>query len=439
MKIIEERYLKKSISQFNKYIKDHRDFLDFFNEASHMMNKPLQDMSFKSDLNFFDEVSFILSVIISIISHPHLVNKGEEIIIRSELAPQLSNDMFQKTIRDSKLWSEEGIDMIPEYVYYYQQTDELIIYENIFIVMLIKKIEQELLKYNDFYISTIQTFESNGNLSLKKDNSDIALKRIQILLKKIKRIKNTYFYKEVSKAQTKIRSVHPTNILLKDRLYNYCFKFYKMLVTYADKASRLYDIRLYYFVQLIKYCKSKGFSLEMELIPLFNYDSEMNIIIPKIDLESEDFNISVYPDDKNIGIILEVINNKVKIKNSKTSKHLLLFNDQSTFEDLKYSTNLKYHTIEALSLWNMAKIDVSTEIVYKNPMTENELISNWLDSKLHKAYGSKDIYSLYCASCRNQYIDENEGIIKCEKCKSEYTFFTSNESKETIWFLKLRR
>ena len=150
MKIIEERYLKKEIKKLNQYSKEHRSFLDFFNNVDPVMDKTLQDLSFKSDLNFFKEIEFILSVITSIISHPHLVNKGEEIIVRADQANHASTEMFNKTMRDSLLWKENSeLNMVPEYVYYHQQIDELRIYENIFIVMLVKMIEQELNKYNE--------------------------------------------------------------------------------------------------------------------------------------------------------------------------------------------------------------------------------------------------------------------------------------------------
>jgi len=242
MNVIEEKYLKNLISKLNRFVKENDDFLDFFNESNSLIKKPLQDLSFKSDINFLDEIAFIFSVISSIISHPHMLNKGEEVIIRSELAPNISNDMFQKTIRDSKLWSEDQFKMIPEYVYYYQQIDELRIYENIFIVCLIKKIEFELTKYNDFYISLIDSFDGQETLSLKKDNSDIALKKIQMLNRRLKHIKNTFFYKEVSKGYKKDIAIRPTNILVKDRLYNYCYKFYKKLITYSDTQAKLYNL-----------------------------------------------------------------------------------------------------------------------------------------------------------------------------------------------------
>ena len=46
--------------------------------------------------------------------------------------------MFLKTMQDASLWKHnKDNEMIPEQVHYYQNVDELRIYENIFIMALI--------------------------------------------------------------------------------------------------------------------------------------------------------------------------------------------------------------------------------------------------------------------------------------------------------------
>ena len=108
MKIIEEEYLKNSIKNLNTFAEEHSDFLDFFNVCDVLTKKSLQSQSFEGDLKFFDDLSFILSVITSIVSKPIISSNKEEIVIRSALAPALSNDMFQATLRDSTLWINDG-------------------------------------------------------------------------------------------------------------------------------------------------------------------------------------------------------------------------------------------------------------------------------------------------------------------------------------------
>jgi len=438
MNVIEEKYLKNLISKLNRFVKENDDFLDFFNESNSLIKKPLQDLSFKSDINFLDEIAFIFSVISSIISHPHMLNKGEEVIIRSELAPNISNDMFQKTIRDSKLWSEDQFKMIPEYVYYYQQIDELRIYENIFIVCLIKKIEFELTKYNDFYISLIDSFDGQETLSLKKDNSDIALKKIQMLNRRLKHIKNTFFYKEVSKGYKKDIAIRPTNILVKDRLYNYCYKFYKKLITYSDTQAKLYDIRLYYYVKLLNALKDEGFTPSIDNYIEFD-NNQINI--SNALFYNDNFKLSIIPVDLKIGLELIVENLRIKNKKANKSRHLLLFDSQASFKDNEYIYDDCYDSIEVMSLWNMAYVLDEVKVAYKNIYNESELILKWLKSKLMVVKASYDIYSSYCAICKKQNIEVDEAnVITCESCNSKYVFTKNKEnSNECIWFIKVRR
>ena len=99
MKIIEESKLKENIRQLNKYERANKEPNIFFNNLDSLEFNSLQSVSFVQDNAFFDEISFILNVIASIISHPHLSNKGEDVIIRSELAGHISTESFQRTFK----------------------------------------------------------------------------------------------------------------------------------------------------------------------------------------------------------------------------------------------------------------------------------------------------------------------------------------------------
>ena len=133
MRIVEESYLKRTVSKLNKYAFQHKNYAEFFDGLDGLEIKPLQDLSFQSDLKYFDDLNFICTVISTIISHPHISNTGEHIIVRTELANSISSETFRMTMKDSTLWKDQGAEMVPEYLYYYQNIDELCIYENIFI------------------------------------------------------------------------------------------------------------------------------------------------------------------------------------------------------------------------------------------------------------------------------------------------------------------
>ena len=86
MRIVEESFLKRTVAKLNRYALKHKTSSEFFNGLDELEIKPLQDLSFQSDLKYFDEINFILSVISSIISHPHISTTGEHIVLRTELA-----------------------------------------------------------------------------------------------------------------------------------------------------------------------------------------------------------------------------------------------------------------------------------------------------------------------------------------------------------------
>lgn len=436
MKVIEEKYLKKEIEKLNKYTKENPFLKDFYSNIDFAKIDTLQNLSFKSDLQFFDEISFILSVITSIIAHPHMLNKKEEIIVRSELANAVTPEMFQKTLRDSLLWKEdESLNMIPQYVYYHQHIDELRIYENIFIVALIKLIEQEINKYNDFYVSNLITYVDQEKLSEKDDMAVLALSRIKKLTNRIKHIKNTYFFKEINKGGTRLGIIHPTNILLKDRLYNYCFKFYKKMITYEDPYELLDDMRSYYYLLITKALKEKGFEVK-DLNKAIIYKIN-RFVISKTTFTSEVFDVTISKNDKFNGLEILITNKKINENNS--SKHLLLFTSEPLFKDVEISKVEGFDTTEILSLWNLALVDETITTMFKNPISEENMAKKYLYDKLTMLAVSIDLYSEYCPICKSNELKLiNDTFFKCVNCNSKFSFFKHNK-KDYVWFNRIRR
>ena len=121
----------------------------------------LQGFSIDGDREFLKEVSYVLNVIISIIYHPHIANKREEVVIRIEQAQAIDEEAFRRILTDSSLWKQHGLKMVPEEVHYYQHIDELRIYENRFIGMLISIIDKELSRFSTFYLNKLPTLNLN--------------------------------------------------------------------------------------------------------------------------------------------------------------------------------------------------------------------------------------------------------------------------------------
>lgn len=449
MRTIEEKNLKAAITKFHNWIKENDSFADFFNDCQDLEIKSLQELSFKNDEDFFNDLKNVMSIIATIIHHPHMTNREREIIVRSDQAANLTQDMFNKTMRDSELWSERNLKMVPEYVYYSEHVDELKIYENIFIVHLVDKIQAEMDTYKIFYSRMVKSFFMNRlvssfndarSLNIDSDTEFKLLNDIRELEKKLRFIKNTRFYKEIEPAAKKFTRVVPTNILVSDRLYNYCYKFYKAQISYTDNTQKVRDIRTYYWILLVQLSHKQGLKLPEGLQSSkakFTYDENGDVILPEVLLMGNDFNIKVSPENKYNGLVFEIIN-KACESDSKIAKHLLLFNVLYRFDVYKgkeYPS--EYLTIEALSLWNLFQVDNGL-LVNLNILDEIGLLQKYFEVKEARTQASKTLYSTYCPSCKSNRIVHSGTRHICQACKSVYTFY-KNDEKDILWFLKFRR
>ena len=425
MKIIEGIQLKNTIKQIRKYQNNHKGLDNLYRELDSLEINSLQSFSFQNDNDFFDEVSFVLSVINSIIVHPHIVTKSEDIIIRAELAGHIAHDQFQKVMKDSSLWKEKDIDMVPENVYYHQYIDELKIYENIFIGMLIKLLDQEINKYYDFYVSILPSIGSQYEIVLENESIETALSKVDKLQRKLRHIKNSHFYKEISKCDLSLKKIQPTNILLKDRLYNYCFKFYRKFVAYEDLESLKSDFRTYYLFQMLKTLNKKGFVLDESVQ---NNTHNLSFIY-------KDYKVNLLLSRYRSGISL-TINHKDIV-----AKHYLYLNTDRVIKDdsIDYKNTEKFNTIDILTIWNLYSQDDITKPLFKSTLSEEVMVYEWLNSKFEEILVKKDLYKKYCPVCRSKNLIEDGGYFECANCKTQYVFKNQSEVLDTIWFMRIRR
>lgn len=427
MKIIEESKLKSTILQLNQYEKDHNSQLMFFDSLDNVMLPSLQSASYESDLAFFGEISFILSVINSIISHPHLSNKGEDIVIRSDQAGHISSESFQKVFKEPDLWKEKDKEMVPEYVHHYQYTDDLKIYENLFIGLVIKLIDMELAKYTNFYTNLIPTLDINTTTTfMEADASKKAFDALNIISRKLRYIKNTYFYHEISKVKFSPRNIEPTNILVKDRLYNYCFKFYKKFIQYTDVETLYNDFRKYYWYKILKLLKQEQFKLI----------EEQTDDLSDLTLSNDDYLIEIKLEESQPTILF-----KITLKESNVvASHRLMFDvdkelNQSLSEDDRLNTITLADdvlTLDKVSIWELKEVS-SGRSYLANPATEDEIVHKYIANKLYTQNMSESIYTIYCPSCKSKNLEEIHSVYTCNNCGTKYTFKKNN----LAWFLRI--
>ena len=418
MRIIEENKLKDIINIITKYQKNNKEIVSLFENIGTLDISSLQSVSLEEDIIFFDEVSFILSVISSIIAHPHLSNRGEDIIIRAELAGNIPADAFNQVVKEPILWKEQDYEMIPENVHYYQYTDELKIYEKIFIGMLVNLLSLEMSNYQSFYVSLIPSF-NDSKTTLDTKIVETALKKIDRILRRLRFVKSTYFYKEVSKAKLSFKNIQPTNILMKDRLYNLCFKFYRKFIKNEDQESLFKDFKTYYHIVLLKVLKDNNFLL----------DESKSQSLSNLIFKYNDFLVTLInnEDEPNIKLFIN--------HNEDLWTHQLLLNLERN--NLEFDGDgKKYHTSYVLSTWNLNNLFNLNEDLNCDILSEYELVSKWLLNHFKTINGNKKIYMKYCPVCTSRNLSlSNNDVCTCDSCESIYKFI----SEDNIWFIRVRR
>ena len=394
MKKSEEINLNNQIELIAKFAKNHTNLKFFYENIDKLPVLSIQDLSFENDIAFFKELQFILSVVLSIIAKPHLNNKRDEIIARSGEVALISEEDFQKTLRDSSIWKDNGKHvLLPEYVYYHSYEDEIKIYENIFVVSLINEMSFILDKYTSLYVSLLNVANKNGGSLVMNDSlQEKALDEVNYLSRRMSQIKETYFYKEVNKAKNKPRVFYSTNILLKDRLYNICFKFYKKLHVYETEEELGQSLFAFYYILILKTLKNMNYKCESKDSILGEND--------KLELPAElEFN-----GDDSVKISSNKDENSFIFSfadpySDAISTHKLFIVEDSNFQNTEVAISHDTLTVEYLSPWHLGEV-VNKKIIIENESLtqEQEMVQTFIKNHRLVVDGSENIYSSYCPS-----------------------------------------
>lgn len=428
MRIFEKNQLQEFSKSFDEFVIKYKKSSDLYENINKFEEISLQDFSCAKDLEFLDQISKVLNVIISIIARPQISNKREDIIVRIEQVPHMTAESIQSVLKDTTLWKESDEGMLPEYIHYYQHIDELNIYENQFIVLLINLIKLEIVKYLDFYTEVIPSFDGSSNLNVSSESIYEVIAKLSSLRSKIKNILNTRFYKEISKKLTISKDVKPTNILVKNSLYRHCFKFYRQLMIYDDDNLFEKDLRKYHLINLLKAFSKEKFVLKKGNIrSIDKQDCEMFF-------ENDDFSISINYYRGGLRMVVKHIETKTY------AYHALFFKESLTTHDYVKLDNVElFDTQEYISLWNVYEInDVKIIKKLSNAKKESVLIQKWLESKLTTINANHALYEKICPICKSREVEVIKNKYHCDNCKSSYVLF-KKKNKENIWLTKIRR
>lgn len=417
MRFVEINKLSEFIEASREFV-GQNDVYGIFSAIDARSIVSLQGEALAADRDYLKELTSLLNVIVSIINHPHLANKGEEVILRVEQANALGNDEFRQVLHDSKLWKRHGARMVPEEVHYHQQIDELRIYENRFITFLVDALDRELAGYSAFYLTKLPTMRDGAEELNSGEVGDIIL-AVDRLRRKIQYIKNTQFYKVVSEGKPLTGKIQPTNILTKDRLYRHCFKFYRSFIRYGDINELCAELRIYYVLTILQELKRLGFKIDKRS-PGNDYLLRLRHAGVKVSVELRD----------DIAVSFTV-----QPRGQQPAHHLLLFGAGGTKHPPVSYNPKDFDTVELLSLWELYDVDRRDEVRYA---TEVSLVREWIQSKITVVALDRRIYEKYCPACGARGVEHDGDVYRCPMCRSEYSFISGNDT-EKVWFRKISK
>ena len=384
----------------------------------------LQKISYEEDCSYFKEALSLLGIILSIAEKPHVSTRREEVFARIEQAGQLSADDFKRVCRDGSLWKRRGVKMVPEELYYFRNEDELCIYENRFIVLLIDLIGREITELKRVYGERLPRIGENTD-ELYAGDAGMALDFARNIEKRVAYLKNTGFYKIVGKEKPLKGRISPTNILLKDLKYRACFKFYNGFLKYQCEGEEAEDMRSIIKIYILKSLKKLGFDLK-EGKNLNEYKA-----CGKEFLLNFDFN-------KKGTVILDVTHKISK----KTVKYALFAEDgrsaEAAEEFASGDDGKNFCSVEMIGEWSL-KDGVTHELLSRAGQTEEEMIYSWLASKIRLIRADSSVYKKYCPACGVTGVYENDGDFSCPNCGTRYAFTQNSSGESVIWICKLRR
>mgnify|MGYP000877078234 CR=1 FL=1 len=420
--------LKVSEDKLNDIFNKNLTFLKAYNVINKTEFTSFKEACFQADLNEIKMENSTLSVIISIIERPHLANSSEIGIVKAGQVSSLDNNLFKETTKDASLWSKRRDAVLPKEVYYRLSTDDLAIYENFFIIKVIKMIEADNTKYLELFSSFMNSLKENSQLSLSSSQVSNAFLRLKKMQMKLRMIEETNFFKMVSRVKCPITRFEPTNILIHDALYNSVYKSYKKMLALASKDDASKAIYLGYLPALFKALKNNGFT------PTVNSDFYLFDEKHQLSLKGQmlfvrfDFILSVTYLGKGK---LEIITSCLALpKDEQDEKTLVSFNDD--FEERDEDSDYSYSPF-TIAINSSKK--TTTSVSLATPFDEMDaLIKNLILVKT----GSKEIYSLVCPNCLGRNIKKTSKGYTCLDCLTSYSFYPSQDKDTAIWIRNFR-
>lgn len=417
-----------------------------------------EELNFKDSLDKIDSLTKVLERILSIVRKPVFKTDSERLVKRSDLVSSLDQKGFIDTMRDISLWKEKNGEKTPEFVHTSESIDSIIMYENKFICLLVDLLSEDIddfsLMEEDYFSSLAESYEmpsltysSHSFLNelplfkgpIDREFYDIPDKRPDFTeklgkaKKYIKFIKSSKFYKSVSPYKIK-KDIIPTNVLIHNPLYSYCYKFYLDNYLNQNYPSDCMDKSYFNFIvlRLLNLLDTCGVDLDGQIFKM-NKDGfiEFNPIVFVKDQmtyslkEEADLSLIIdldYKGERSSSIIHMIRKvDKKSLKPIRTKKK----NDEKIFDNSIFIT-----ASNKSNYYN--KILVSS--YYKNDQTS---LMNLIKS-LGLVFKVKNIFEV-CPVCGSRNVYNFGTKAHCLNCDSSMSYFKNEDDSFNLWIKSILR
>lgn len=405
---------------------------------------------------FADSVATAISYIRSAFKDPHIFLKKEEIIQNVAVASHIDNETLRMNYKDSKLWKIKSLDASPEFVHAFVYEDDLAIYENRFLTYIIDMLFEILTKRVNSMKDTMTTLGGVGGkkgkgltrsafMQLEKDTgsvpaliscNDSKVTIFNSFLKSRKRLtqlkQHPIYLACKKKGEFNILNLHPTNILVADKQYHYCYDFY---LNYLKKESDVMATQKMYqtFVamQFLFALDKMGFSAKGQEVFL---GQSGQVTFKDVTLKKGAFAVTLSR-EKDDELYCKAVNT---VTGSSAGYAVAIFHSSQLSGytsltarlDIEKMNNPKAFRTVLITDYPSTNEDVIQ--VLPNRADVTDVVAGVVKSFMICLEGSTQAYSRVCPLCGGALVTQVDVDHICTSCDALYNLYTF-EGKEWLW------
>ncbi|MBR2023724.1 MAG: hypothetical protein IJ996_04325 [Clostridia bacterium] len=405
---------------------------------------------------FADSVATVIAYIRSAFKDPHIFLKKEEIIQNVAVASHIDNETLRMNYKDSKLWKLKTLDASPEFVHAFVYEDDLAIYENRFLTYLIDTLFELLtrrLNAMKVGMATLAQDEDGKKkvltrgafMQMQKQSSqpislitceDSKVTIFNSFLKSRKRLtqlkQHPIYMACKKKGEFNILNLHPTNILIADKQYHYCYDFYlNYLKREADVMSEEKMYQTFVAMHFLFALDKLGFVAKGQEVLLGQFGQ---VKFDGVTMQKGAFSVTLNrnTDDEVYCKVVNTVSGSVAEYTVDIfhSSQLSSYTSLSARVDIAKMNNPKSFRTVLVTDYQSTDDDVVQLLPARADATD--VMAEIVQSFMVCLEGSTEAYSRVCPLCGGTLVAQVDVDHVCSSCDGLYNLY-EHDKKQWLW------